>query len=88
MSDQEPITDETVNVGLLAKSRDTLPRGRTVLIGIFGDQESPGALLRSSSGQVQRVKLGDDALGGKVMAIGDGAIVIASGQGTKVLKLP
>lgn len=88
MSDQQPISDSAANVGALATSRGTLPRGRTVLIGTFGSEDSPGALLRGPSGRVQRVELGDDALGGKVTAIGNGAIAIASGSRTKVLHLP
>lgn len=88
MPDQQPNSEEAASVGALATSRGTIPRGQPMLIGIFGSKDSLGALLRSPSGQVQRVELGDDALGGKVKAIGDGTIVIASGSRTKVLNLP
>lgn len=61
---------------------------RTALIGIFGSEDSPGALVRSPNGRIARVAIGDEAAGGIVAAIGESQIVIAQCGKTRVLKLP
>ncbi|SDF39241.1 pilus assembly protein PilZ [Sulfitobacter delicatus] len=61
---------------------------RTALIGIFGSEATPGALIREGGGKISRVKVGDQVAGGVVAAIGEGALVLSSRRGNKVLRLP
>lgn len=69
----------------LATEKADLPR--TALIGIFGSEATPGALIREGS-RISRVRVGDQVAGGVVAAIGEGALVLSSRRGNKVLRLP
>tara|TARA_R110002110_G_scaffold23490_2_gene89421 strand:+ start:1594 stop:1860 length:267 start_codon:yes stop_codon:yes gene_type:complete len=61
---------------------------RTALIGIFGSEAAPGALVRTPDGNIARVGIGDRIAGGTVAAIGQDQVVLAMGNRTKALKLP
>ncbi len=61
---------------------------RIALIGVFGSQSAPGALIRSPNGKISRVSVGDKAAGGIVAAIGQDKVVIAKRDGSDVLALP
>jgi hypothetical protein len=58
------------------------------LIGIFGSDSAPGALIRERNGTISRVGVGDRAGGAVVSAISDKAIVLTRGGRNSVLKLP
>ena len=60
----------------------------TALIGIFGSDATPGALIREGGGKISRVEVGDQVAGGVVAAIGKGTLVLSSRRGNKVLRLP
>ena len=60
----------------------------TALIGIFGSDATPGALIREGGGKISRVEVGDQVAGGVVAAIGQGTLVLSSRRGNKVLRLP
>ena len=60
----------------------------TALIGIFGSDATPGALIREGGGKISRVEVGDQVAGGVVAAIGQGTLVLSSLRGNKVLRLP
>jgi Tfp pilus assembly protein PilP len=61
---------------------------KIILIGVFGNSENPGALIRGPRGEITRVGVGDAAPGGQVEAIGEDRVVIAGRGKTTVLKLP
>ena len=60
----------------------------TALIGIFGSDSTPGALIREGGGKISRVEVGDQVAGGVVAAIGQGTLVLSSRRDNKVLRLP
>ena len=61
---------------------------RFALIGIFGSDRAPGALVRTRDGQIARVTLGDTVDGATVAAIHIDRVVLSRGTGTQVLTLP
>ena len=61
---------------------------RTALIGIFGSEATPGALIRDGRGRIHRVTLNDKISDGIVAAIGDDSVVLAQRGRTVTLKLP
>ena len=79
-------TDTPAQVAELATKTVELPR--IALIGIFGTEADPRALIRRPNGKIDRVAVGDKAAGGIVAAIGEQKVVIAQRDGTKVLELP
>ncbi|APE43895.1 pilus assembly protein PilZ [Sulfitobacter alexandrii] len=74
------------NVADLATTEARLDR--TALIGIFGSETAPGALVRTPNGRITRVGLGDTVAGGTVAAIGEGQLVLNVRGRAKALKLP
>ncbi|NNE53875.1 MAG: pilus assembly protein PilZ [Sulfitobacter sp.] len=81
--DQEPTPPQVAELANEAANLD-----RTALIGVFGSQSAPGALIRGGSGSITRVTLGDKLDGRTVAAIGEDHLVLARGSTTKVLRLP
>ncbi len=86
MSDTEPQQPTPRNVADLATSAARLDR--TALIGIFGSDAAPGALVRTRNGRIARVGIGDKVAGGTVAAIGGDQLVLNVGGRAKALKLP
>jgi hypothetical protein len=95
MASTEPLdepgdTDETTPtpeaVARLATRQVTLDR--ITLLGIFGTDSAPAALVRGANGQTTRVGLGDSIAGGTVIAIGADQLVLSRATGQKVLRLP
>lgn len=76
----------STSVGQIATQR--APVSGLALLGIFGSNRAPGALIRERNGRVRRVGIGDRAGGAVVSAIGDRAIVLTRGGRNSVLKLP
>ncbi len=73
----------------VAKLATTSTRlARTALIGIFGSESTPGALVRTGDGAITRVTIGDRIAGGIVAAISSDALILSARGGNKVLKLP
>jgi hypothetical protein len=60
----------------------------TAVIGIFGSDAAPGALIREANGRVTRVEVGDRTPAGTVTAIGKDRVHLKSGGKARVLKLP
>ncbi|WP_299874817.1 pilus assembly protein PilP [uncultured Sulfitobacter sp.] len=61
---------------------------RVALLGIFGTQSAPAALVREADGDTARVQVGDRVAGGTVTAIGEDRVVVSRATGQKVLRLP
>ncbi|MGJ8545147.1 MAG: pilus assembly protein PilZ [Sulfitobacter sp.] len=61
---------------------------RMALIGTFGSNAAPGALLLLPGGKVARVATGDRVAGGTVLAIDETRVVLDRMDGQLVLKLP
>ena len=61
---------------------------RTALIGVFGSASAPGALVRTSNGDIERVTVGDTVAGGTVTAIDERQVLLTTGNRTRALKLP
>lgn len=61
---------------------------RVALLGIFGTQSAPAALVREADGGTTRVHVGDRVAGGTVTAIGEDRVVLSRATGQKVLRLP
>ena len=72
----------------LATQTGRLPDSDVVLLGTFGTEAAPGALLRLRSGKVQRVALGDRVPGGKIIAISGNSLMLAQNGGTQRLTIP
>ena len=71
-----------------ATMNDILELNRTNLIGIFGTEFNAAALVRLSSGQVIKVKVGDQFQGWRVFAIDRDKIHLANGNKQETLRLP
>lgn len=70
----------------LATERATLER--MALIGTFGAETSPGALLRLPGGGFEKVTVGDDVAGGTVLAIDAGRLILSRMGAELILSLP
>lgn len=73
-------------VAKLATEKASL--SRTALIGIFGSDANPSALIRSDGGDIAKVKVGDTFQGSVVSAISNDSLVLARRGKAKVLTLP
>ena len=80
---QEPTPQ---NVANLATQNADL--GRLALIGVFGSQTGPAALIRDRKGTVQRVIIGDQVANQTVTAIAEDRVILARGGKTSTLTLP
>lgn len=73
----------------VAKLATTQTRLDTLaLIGTFGSDKKPGALVRLASGKITRIKPGDMVGGRKVVSIMQAKVKLAGAGGKKVLRLP
>lgn len=70
-----------------ATQANALDLGRTTLIGTFGGGKSKRALVRTSSGRITKVKLGDRFDGGTIVQITDGELIYQKGGRLVSLKL-
>ncbi len=86
MTSSPPSAETPKQVAELATEQVNLPR--VALIGIFGSEADPRALIRRPNGKIDRVAVGDTAAGGIVTAIGADKVVITQRGDTKVLQLP
>ena len=74
------------NVAKLATEKASLQR--TALIGIFGSDANPSALIRGDGGSIAKVTVGDTFQGSVVSAIGNDSLVLARRGKSRVLTLP
>ncbi|WP_269142424.1 pilus assembly protein PilP [Sulfitobacter mediterraneus] len=58
------------------------------VIGIFGSNAAPGALIRTHRGKIERVAVGDKVAGGVVAAISENAVILNKRGKTTQMKLP
>lgn len=84
MTDQAP-TPETAAA---ASVPDALPLNELALIGVFEGPEGATALIRLATGEIVKVAPGTMIGPSQVVAIGDGAMVLARGSETSRLTLP
>ncbi len=85
---KRPHAPASTTVARAATERGGLETDGLTLIGIFGTGAAPRALVRLASGRVQRVKVGDRLSGGKVIAIGEGKLILLKGTRRITLKMP
>lgn len=74
-------------VGELATLQDWIDLDVENIIGIFGKPNDMRALLRRPDGEMLKVKTGDAALGGRVQAIDEEAVVIVKNARAIVLRI-
>ena len=86
MSSQQDGTETPQIVVDLATEQAKLDR--TALIGVFGKQSAPGALIRLPDGAIARVTVGDNVAGGSVVAIDDDRLILTRMGSEQVLRLP
>lgn len=71
-----------------ATQRNVLRLNRLALIGTFGSEATPGAMVRLASGRTRRVAVGDRLDGGRVLAIGEGRVIYRKGARDITLQMP
>ena len=76
------------NVAKLATEADALDLGSISLLGTMVEQDGPKALLRTSSGRIEKVAPGDRIGLAQVRAIGAGMVQISGFTGTETLTMP
>ena len=76
------------SVGYNATRKNLIDLDRTNVIGIFGKKSNPFALVRLSSGEIIKVKIGDRFKGWRVLAIDDNKIHIENGVKQETIRLP
>lgn len=84
LRDSQQATPE--QIADLATTEARLPR--LALIGVFGSETAPAALVRDASGIISRVTPGDRISRHTVTAIGADHLVLSRNGQTKVLRLP
>lgn len=86
------MTDDMTTAGIAgtkATLPDTLELRALSVIGLMDAHDGIAALLRSSRGEIARVRVGDSAFGVKITAIGDAQILLTDRWGrTQSLALP
>lgn len=71
-----------------ATIRGAAPARQTSLLGVIAGPNGRVALLRSSTGEVRRMKVGDRIEGMTVAAVGDSSVQLQGGDGRTVLTVP
>ncbi|GAA4224893.1 hypothetical protein GGQ68_001851 [Sagittula marina] len=83
---QDTTTSDAVNQAATQRSVGALDG--LILLGTFGNDETPRALVRTSKGQTVTLKVGDRIGTAPVVAIQDGRLAYAAHGNTKWLKQP
>ena len=82
-------SQSAARVGANATMPDALPLNDLVVIGVMRAHDGTAALLRSSRGQIARVRVGDTAFGVQITAIGEAQVLLIDRWGrTQSLALP
>ncbi len=79
---------ENQKVAKAATQRNEIRLDRLALIGTFGTETRRHALLRHSTGRIEKVQMGERVAGRRVVAIADGVVFLKSSSGTKRLDMP
>lgn len=66
----------------------TLPKDRLTLLGTFGKSESRKALVRTESGSIRKVALGDRIGRATVTAVDESAVHLVQGDLSRKLSMP
>jgi hypothetical protein len=83
----EDVSANTSKAGELATISDEINLKKLNVIGIFGTDTDLGALLRSPTGRIVKVKVGDRAFGGRVVGIDRGTVRLLKSKKNMTLKL-
>ena len=86
MATQDDTTPTPARVKTLATRQATL--GSIALIGTFGLETAPRALIRLPGGDIARVTRGDAIAGGTVLAIDQSRLILSRMGRELVLELP
>ncbi len=76
------------SVARAATDNNALSLGRVALVGVFGPTSNRRALVRMPNGRFKKVSVGDRIDGGRVAAIGEGALRYTKGSRTVTLEMP
>ncbi|MEO1777219.1 MAG: amidophosphoribosyltransferase [Pseudomonadota bacterium] len=82
-------TDTNPTTAHLATDRGALPLRQLTVIGIFGTDAAPRALLRMPGGQITQVAVGDTVRQGTIVAIAGTSVTLATAMSrTSQLDMP
>ncbi len=82
-------TGETpANVAQHATETEILPRGKPVLVGVFGSAGKMRALLRYPGGRIVKLRVGSRAGWGRVVGIDFDGLAIARNGRLRRLRVP
>lgn len=81
----DPATGDAAGTATITAEFD--PRA-PLLLGTFGTERSRGAILRLPNGRISKVGVGDEVAGDRVVAIGDGSVMLAQGGRTTKVEIP
>jgi type IV pilus biogenesis protein PilP len=85
---KKPSFPRRASVEKSATISNIIELNRTNLIGIFGTEIKAVALIRLTSGQIIKVKVGDRFEGWQVLSISKDKINLANGRTQETLRLP
>ena len=88
MTQKDPAASGLEKAERLATVSVPLERNGLILLGTFGSDARPGALLRLPNGKTQRVEPGDSLGDSTVLAVASGSVVVKSAGRTMTLKQP
>lgn len=88
MSDSPTRHDGLQKAARLATREAALPLRALSLLGTFGSEDAPRALLRTRRGDILRVRAGDTVGGDRIAAIATGQVVLERHGKTRVLRMP
>lgn len=83
-----PAQTAATSAARAATIRGAAPPRQTTLLGIIAGPNGRVALLRSSTGEVRRMKVGDRIEGMTVAAVSDNSVQLQGGDGRTVLTVP
>ena len=85
MAQETPTPDAVISAATRPASADLTG---LILLGTFGSGDAPKALVRTSRGKVQMLKIGDQIGRDPVIAIEDGRLALAQKGETRWLTQP
>jgi hypothetical protein len=83
-----PAQTAATSAARAATIRGAAPARQTSLLGVITGPNGRVALLRTSTGEVRRMKVGDRIEGMTVAAVSDNSVQLQGGDGRKVLTVP
>jgi hypothetical protein len=77
------------NVAQMATTKNVLERSTIDVIGLFGPESRMSALIRTSTGSIRRVEIGDSlGLTGRIVAIDAQGVILSRNGENRRLTLP